>query len=330
MNSNTPQDIPRVVNQQGVGEQGSRSRSPNSTAGRTVTIGQHGVSVEQKITNQMNTRTAGVIAVDDGGNSTCVVTKNGVEIYPSVKGLYGVRNISGVSGQYDFIVDYLGEKYVMGDLALYDCAIPLEMHSETKQHLFFDLSVLVSVHQYGFDDNYLVVSVPIRMHNDEEKDGRVGRLKGKHTLTVNGMERTFTIVDVKVAPETAVAFWVNRVKGKSRYIDIGSRTVGYATTIYENGVTRFIDSESGTFFSMGIQALDEHYTPESLGDYIFGKLSKLFKASDDIYILGGGALDERLVGRLREYYPDLRVMENPRMVNSLGMYELGRAVYGIH
>lgn len=299
----------------------SQHMSQSQTVSR-VSIGQQGVNIRQD--------SIGVIAVDDGGNSTCVVTKKGVEIYPSVKGIYGVRNISEVSGKYDFIVEYEGEKYVMGDLAKYDCALPLEMNSETKQHLFFDLSVLVSIHQYGYDQNYLIVSVPIRMHTNEEKKGRVNRLKGEHTLTVNGVRKTITITEVRVAPETAVAFWTKRFKGKNRYIDIGSRTVGYATTVFEEGVTRFIDSESGTFFSMGIQALDEHYTPEGLGEYIYGKLSKIFKGNDKIYLLGGGALDTKLVARLQSYYPCLEVLENPRNVNALGMYELGRAAYGIH
>lgn len=300
---------------------GSQYVSQSQTT-HTVTVGQNGV-----ITGQGS---MGVIAVDDGGNSTCVVTRQGHEIYPSVKGLSGVRNISSVSGKYDFIVDYKGEKYVMGDLAKYDCAIPLEMNSNTKQHLFFDLSVLVSIHKYGFSRNFVIVSVPIRMHNDIEKNGRINRLKGTHTLTVNNITKTFIIEDIKVAPETASAFWVKKYSGTSRYIDIGSRTIGYATTVYENDITRFIDSESGTFFAMGIQSLDEHYTPTGLADYIYGKLSKIFKPDDTVYLLGGGALDTALVTRLSEYFPKLEVMENPRMVNALGMYELGKNAYGIH
>lgn len=272
----------------------------------------------------------GVIAVDDGGYSTGVVTRERQEMFPSVKGRYGVRNITEVKGKYDFIVEYNGEKYVMGDLAKYDCAIPLEMHSETKQHLFFDLSTLVAIHQYGYDQNLLMISVPIRMHNNKEKLGRIRRLKGEHTVIVNGRTRTFNITDVKVAPESAVAFWNKKVEGVSRYIDIGSRTIGYATTIFENGVTRFIDSESGTIFAKGISALGEQYTPEGLGEYIYGTLSKIFKPDDIVYLLGGGSLDKKLVQVLRTYYPKAIVMENPQMANALGMYVLGRNAYGLH
>src|SRR6185437_14465054 len=239
---------------------------------------------------------SGVIVVDDGGHSTGVVTKNGQEMFPSVKALYGDRNLTDVSsGKYDYVVEYKGEKYVMGTLAKYDSRLPLQMHTDTKQHLFYDLSVLVGIHQFGYLQNYLITSVPIGMHNEEEKSGRIARLKnpGSHTITVNGIKKTFRIEDVKVAPESAVAFWINEPQGESRYIDLGSRTIGYATTINENGVIRFIDSESGTFKGKGLEALNVSYNPKSLADFICGRLISMWNKEDVVHLLGGGALDDR-------------------------------------
>jgi plasmid segregation protein ParM len=274
----------------------------------------------------MNT-SIGVVAIDDGGSSTCVVTKNRHEMFPSIKGLYGNRNLTVATGKHDYIVDYKGEKYVLGNLAKYDCAYPMQMHSETKQHDFYDLSVLTSVHQFGYADNYIVVSVPIEMHNDNEKKGRIARLRGKHTLTVNGITRTFTISDVRVAPETAVAYWNKETKGKTRYIDLGSRTIGYATTVNEHDDIRFIDTESGTLFGMGIEALGKNYNPKGLADLIYGKLSMNWSRNDDVFILGGGALDEELVSYLKYYFPNAVVMDNPKMANAYGMYVVGRLSY---
>lgn len=134
----------------------------------------------------------GVIAIDNGGSSTCVVTKNTKECFPSVKGLYGNRTLTYINGKYDYIVEYEGKKYVMGTLAKYDRPYPLQMHTYTKQHLFFDLSALVAIHQFGFSANYVILSVPITMHNDEEKYGIIERLLGKHSITVNGHKKTFT------------------------------------------------------------------------------------------------------------------------------------------
>jgi plasmid segregation protein ParM len=272
---------------------------------------------------------SGVIAIDDGGNTTGIVTKNGLEMFPSVKGLHGNRTITNITGKYDFIVDYKGEKYVMGDLAKWDCEYPMQMHSKTKCHEFFDLSVLVAIHQFGYSQNYLITSVPISMHNEDEKQNRIERLKGEHTITVNGKTKTFYIEDVKVAPETAVAFWLKEPQGKTRYIDLGSRTIGYATTVCDNGATRFIDTESGTFMGMGIEALGEKYNQKGLADYICGRLNRQWSENDDVFLLGGGALDEELVTHIRRYFPKSSVLENPQMANAKGMYVLGRVAYNL-
>ncbi|MFQ3543614.1 ParM/StbA family protein [Halobacillus rhizosphaerae] len=270
---------------------------------------------------------SGVISIDDGGSSTCVITRTQQESFPSVKGLYGKRTLTETNGKYDFIVEYKGEKYVMGTLAKYDCLYPLQMHTDSKQNLFFDLSILVSIHQYGYLNNYIVTSVPIAMHNDEEKQGRIERLIGEHVITVNGKTKKFNIIDVKVAPETAVAFWIEERNGKNRFIDLGSRTIGYATTVHEEGVTRFIDSESGTFKGKGLEALDDNYDQNSLADYICGRLLSKWSQEDDVYLLGGGALDDSLVSKICRYFPNTVVLNNPKMANALGMYYLGCVVY---
>lgn len=269
----------------------------------------------------------GIISIDDGGSSTCVVTKDKKESFPSVKGLYGKRTLTESNGKYDYVVEYKGEKYVMGTLAKYDCRYPLEMHTDTKQNLFFDLSILVAIHQFGYSNNFVVTSVPITMHTEEEKTGRRGRLLGSHRITVNGISKTFNIMDVKVAPETAVGFWVNQPKGKSRYIDLGSRTIGYATTIYEDDTTRFIDSESGTYLGKGLEALSDDYDQSALADYICGRLLAKWNKDDVVYLMGGGALDKELAENIQKYFTKAVVFDNPRMVNSVGMYLLGRNVY---
>lgn len=267
--------------------------------------------------------TVGVISIDDGGSTTSVVTRNRQEMFSSVKGLYGDRNLTEANGKHDYIVEYKGEKYVMGTLAKYDCALPLEMHTKSKQHLFFDLSILVAIHQFGYLSNYLVTSVPIKMHNDDEKIGRIQRLKRMHTITVNGVTKTFSIIDVTVAPETAVAYWIFEPAGKTRFIDIGSRTIGYATTINEAGENRFIDTESGTYFGKGLEALNEAYDPKALADYICGRLTSIWNRNDSVYLLGGGALDSELVSYIKEYFPRAKVLDNPQMSNAQAMYLLG-------
>lgn len=270
---------------------------------------------------------SGVIAIDDGGSSTCVITKDSSEKFPSVKGVYGDRTLTDISGKYDYIVEYRGEKYAMGTLAKYDCQYPIQMHTETKQHLFFDLSILVAIHQFGYSNNYVITSVPISMHNEEEKNGRANRLIGTHRITVNGISKTFQIMDVKVAPETAVAYWIDEPQGKTRFIDLGSRTIGFATTINEDDSIRFIDTESGTFKGKGLEALNDDYDHNALADYICGRLVSKWNSKDNVCILGGGANDDKLVSSIKRYFPNSRILNNPQMANAIGMYLLGRITY---
>lgn len=272
---------------------------------------------------------SGLIAIDDGGHSTCVVTRNGQEMFPSVKGVHGERNLTEPMGKHDYIVEYKSQKYVMGTLAKFDCEYPLQMHTDTKQHKFFDLSILVAIHQFGFANNYLVTSVPIAMHTEDEKRGRIKRLEGEHTITVNGHTKTFYIMEARVAPETASAYWIKEPQGKARFIDLGSRTIGYATTISENGITRFLDTESGTFYGKGLEANKGSYNSLALADYICGRLISKWKRDDDVFLLGGGALDSDLVSSIRDYFPKSSIVDNPQMANSIGMYLLGKVVFNI-
>lgn len=271
--------------------------------------------------------TSGILAIDNGGYSTCVVTSDSLNSFPSVKGLFGDRTLTNISSEYDYIVEYRGEKYVMGTLAKYDCKYPLQMHTDTKQNLFFDLSILVAIHQFGYNTNHIIISVPIDMHNDDEKNGLINRLLGSHEIMVNDYRKKFVIKDIKIAPESAVAFWIEEPYGKNRFIDLGSRTIGYATTINEGNINRFIDSESGTFKGKGIEALDSSYNQKALSDYICGRLISMWDKHDNVHLLGGGALDGILVNHIREYFPNLKVLSNPLMANAMGMYNLGRLVY---
>lgn len=269
---------------------------------------------------------SGVVSIDNGGSSSCIVTRHHHEVFPSVKGLYGDRNLTTANGKYDYIVEYKNKKYVAGTLAKYDCELPIQMHTKSKQHEFFDLSALIAIHQFGYMNNYLVVSCPIKMFNHDEKQGIIRRLKKAHTITVNGITKTFNVADVKVAPETASAYWINEPEGKTRYIDLGSRTVGVASCLNENGENRFLDTESGTFFGKGLEALED-YDPAGLATFIGGKLSKSWNVHDEIYLLGGGALDQELVREIQKFFPNATPMDNPVMSNAVGMYILGRVAY---
>ena len=272
-----------------------------------------------------------LLAIDDGGYSVNVVYSEHNKVsFPSVKGYVKEEtNLLSVTGDLDFIVQYEGKRFVAGELGLYDNPLKLQMHTKSKCNLFFDLSVLIAVFKYGRTVNKVAVSVPIKMYNKDEIEGRKNRLEGSHTLTINDVTKTFYIEEVRVAPESAIAFWVNQDYGKTHYIDLGSRTIGIGTTINENGKYRFIDSESDTLFSVGLQALGDKFTPKSLADYIGGLTLSYLNPNNKVYFIGGGANNPELIAGLREYYPNGVVMQQPEFANAIGMYRLMKGVYGV-
>lgn len=273
-------------------------------------------------------KSIGVLACDDGGYSTVSVNKDGMDLFPSVKSIYGNnRNLTTITGKHDYIIEYNQEKFVAGTLAKFDSSLPIQWHGKSKAHLFFDLSVLLSVFLHGYIETKLAISVPIDQHNEIEKKKRIDRLKGSHTMTVNGKTKTFYISEIIVTPESASAFWVNEPSGLTRWIDLGSRTVNYSTTFKDEDNTRYIDTQSGTFYK-GIEALGDNFNAKALAEYISGRLfAKGWEESDSVNLLGGGALIPELADEIKRYFPLVEIIERPTYANAIGMYNLARHAF---
>lgn len=273
--------------------------------------------------------TEGLVAIDNGGYSVCVATKNGAFSFPSEKGFYKERNLESMHGNFDYVMEYGGEKYMMGTLAK-ESKFPLQMHTQTKANKFYDLSVYMALALVGYDVNKLIVSVPISQHNEEEKNDIVKRLLGEKEVILNGNKSKFYIEEVKIAPESVSAFWLNRPVGKVRWLDWGSRTIGYGTTIYEKNEMKFLDKESGTFEKFGIDAKKlEEIEETSLADYVGGMLTALWNKDDKVYHLGGGTHRLGVMKQMNNYFSNGEILPEADLVLVKGMYILGRGVMGI-
>lgn len=273
----------------------------------------------------MKHRREGVIAIDNGGHSTCVVTSSVLKMFPSAKGECMEMPLENRTDPYDFIMELNDRKYVGGTLA-YETELPLQMHSDSKQHIFYDLSILTAIHQWGYDMNYVVTCIPIEMMKQQgEKDGIRERLVGEWKFTVNGETKHFKIADVKVAPETVVPFWIKKPPGKSRWIDWGSRTIGYGTTINDGENMKFVNIESGTFMKKGLEAINS--SPESLADFVAGRLLAKWDKNDIVYHVGGGAKNEKLMNAIKTHFPNSEIHEQPQSATAKGLYILGKEVY---
>lgn len=271
----------------------------------------------------------GVVAIDNGGYSTCVATKSGSFSFPSKKGVYNPRSLESVQGNFDYVLEYEGRKYMMGTLAD-ESKFPLQMHTESKANDFYDLSVYLALAMVGYDVNNIVVSVPISQHNESEKHDIITRLKGNKSIILNGKSVEIFIKDVRVAPETVSAFWWEKPKGKVRWIDWGSRTIGYGTTFYDGLDLKYSSKESGTFDKFGLDAKDlADYEEEALADYVGGKLLSLWDKDDIVIHLGGGVRRTNVIDRMSYYFKNGSISNDSDLSLVNGMYELGKGVFEI-
>jgi hypothetical protein len=277
---------------------------------------------------EVNQRREGVIAIDNGGYSTGVVTSSLQKMFPSAKGEYVEMNMEPTLGQYDYIVELNGRKYLAGSIVQYECDYPLQMHTESKQNLFYDLSILIACHQFGYNTNYVMTCVPISFFTKEEKEGIINRLKGNWVLTVNNQTKSFTIADVKVAPETVTAFWNKKPEGLVRWMDWGSRDLNFGTTLNDGEKMRFINKDSDTFHGKGLEA-----TPtkdyQMLSDFVAGRLLAKWNPKDKVIHVGGGARNQQIIDSFSKHFPNSEVHEQPQLAVAKGLYFLGKEIYDL-
>lgn len=274
---------------------------------------------------------SGVICIDNGGSADKIKTLRTSKSYPSSKGIITHNfNLERTYMDNDFLVTVDGVSYGVGNL-VEESSYPLKMFTDSKQNVYYDISILLACHQFGYDKNYVVNCVPVASHTKDEREGLSERLKKEWTVTVNGITKTFSIEEIKVVPEGATGYFVKRHEGKTRWVDIGSRTVNYATVIRDEKGIRFINNESNTFYGAGLEANNiphGHYNGGmQLANYLCGQLLAKWHKNDTVYLLGGGALNKGIVDGFKNYFPKSSVVDNPKKANLDGMWELSKEVF---
>jgi len=264
-----------------------------------------------------------ILGIDAGNYETKVAVEGSVYKFRSLLGEWRERNLKSTFGD-DMEYVYEGRRGLAGDIVQYECDFIRQRFGDTKAHEDAKIRILLAVHKYGSDVNDIVVGQPIKSHTPAQKEVIKTMLQGAHTLTVNDVEKTFTIRNIEVAAEGAVAYWAYEgLEQALRFIDIGSGTINFASV--HKG--RFVDRDSFTV-SYGVEsARTRDYT--GLASAIIAESSKRWKADDVVRVCGGVA--EELTIRLAEYYENVEVIKPwdlaPVYTNAIGCYELARVLY---
>lgn len=300
-----------------------RASQDNVTTKRTIQKRTTNTKIEEK--------TTGVIAIDNGGYNTKILSESmSHPVSISSRKAYGHNRFKFQTtypeGTYK--IYWEGKWYFMGMLVL-ESRNHLTGYTHSKATDYFILSILQAIALYGFDVNKVVTSTPISRYSEEEIEAITNRLLGTHELEINGKQYSFEIEDVIVAPETSTAFFALMPEGKVRWLDLGSRTVGYATTINENGFFMPVELESGTIEKEGLDIRGDITDFSEYVENLSSDLNRVWDTEDYIIAFGGGAVIPELVSELKSRYPNLNVAEDPLFLLVKGMYELGlQTFYG--
>jgi plasmid segregation protein ParM len=275
-----------------------------------------------------------ILGIDSGNYMVKVVGEKGALSFISTIGEAREINLKQKHGEDDMYFEYEGKKGFAGTLALYESEFCGSIMGGTKNHTDNKTRVLLGIHRYltkfNLSDNQIqiVVGQPISMHNEDEKSQIRDMLTGKHTISVNGVEKTFWITSIIVAAEGASSYWSGKQKeGLIRLIDVGSGTVNCCTILD----SRFIDRESETlnFGANTTKTKDLSALARGIATHTLKKWNR----EDEVYVVGGIAEDiasplQHYFERVQILYPMLNELYiKPVYANVVAFYNIGVSVY---
>lgn len=246
------------------------------------------------------------LGIDAGNYAVKMCGEKGLLHFNSAIGEARDIRLQQQHGYDDMVFEYEGEKGFAGSLAIYESEFGGSLMGDTKAHRDTKLRVLIGIHRYcemyKIDeiDFEIVVGQPISNHSNEDKEKIKSMLKGEHTITVNGIEKTFSIDKIEVAAEGVTSHWSNPRQGKVRILDIGSGTVNYASVID----SRYVDKDSGTL-AFGVNT-NKSDSIKSLSRGIATHTLKKWSADDKVLLVGGIA--ETILPYIKEYFSNAEVL----------------------
>lgn len=280
-------------------------------------------------------KTVGVIAVDNGGENTKVFSESMTEpiSFGSMKAIGNVRHKKDPilpDELHSHLIEWNGQIYLTNYRAMQSRARKSSLKN-TKTDDYFILSLLMAVAKFGYDENYVSTCVPYSRMTDEEIDGITDRLVGDHTLIIDEKTYQFTIADVLITGETMIGdYALKPTGGKTRLLDIGSRTVGYASVYRDDVFEQPLQEESYTIEREGLEARRDVQDTGEYDEYaenLSFELDHVFEKDDRIIVFGGGALIPEIIEAIAKIYPNIELAEDPLFVQVKGLLAFGLEMF---
>lgn len=264
-----------------------------------------------------------IVAIDTGRDT---IKPLNTKQFRSVVGDWQKRNLSN-DGNYE--VEINNEKYFVGDLALDESVACREMATESKIHIETKILFLTALGLTATEEDPLIITgVPIKQFTIETKEKLEKLLCGNYIIRINNStSKRVRVNSITIAPEGGASFWYALSKnpllanGKKRIVDIGSRTINYATV---NG-KKYNNRDSDTLQYGCLKLKDDRITLEQFAHKIVADLSKAWleydPENDLILLTGGGSI---LLGDiLKKHFKNCEIIEDPIFSNVQGYYRMG-------
>lgn len=278
-----------------------------------------------------------IMAIDGGNFETKVISDGRYDCFSSMIGEWRERTVGErhspqdmefhIQNQYE---DYKG---FAGPFAVIESEYGGTIFGATKNHIDAYTRILLGIWRNIKGDKVkIVVGQPYKSHTPEEKEDIITALKNEHSVTVNGVKKTFTIENVIVSVEGAAAFLNNPINGPVNVIDIGSGTVNCIHFLNK----KIVDLKSDTLL-FGAETSKNGKNLEAMAKGIFGQMSRAWNKNDKTYVCGGIA--NLIVEPLKKYFPNIEVLEpkfdlfggkttlEPKYANAVGMYNLALRIF---
>ncbi|MFJ7982401.1 ParM/StbA family protein [Lysinibacillus xylanilyticus] len=277
--------------------------------------------------------TVGVIAVDNGGENVKVFseTMDNPIHFGSAKAKGKKKDLLDPilpPELHSYVVEWK-DKIYLTNYRVTQSKYGMTGFKDSKKDDFFVLSTLIAVAKYGYDINYLCTSIPFKNWNETECDALEELYIGEHDIIIDTVPYHFEIAGVLVVAEAQAGHKHLQVEGKSTLLEIGSRTVGFATNMLETKdgkkVTDFpIREKSGTLPRKGLTI--SNVTDEEYEDYtsdIYAEISDIIDENDKVVAFGGGVLNEEIKKGLANEFKNITFADDPLYVQVRGMLEEG-------
>lgn len=255
------------------------------------------------------------------------------------------------------IVEYQGQKYIVGEKGNYSTDLMKSQHENTK--ILILTAVVLSYPNDDFISTDIVTGLPIGLYSSQKQQMKELLQKNNtHQIVINNRKKYIKFTNVEVFPEAAGAFYSQSEYDDGLIIDNGglsidtalfqnkklikystysmgimklySKIANYINSLYDLSLTEWdierILQEGLFIYGEKVELELDHIVKSHIDEIVSRlKLEYDLKAINNVLMTGGGS--QWIFPSLRKDIPQAKLMANNQFANAKGYYNIGQAIF---